>query len=69
MSKLNKTAKLAFYNARKREGDTQKLSESTGLTSRFINYVLRGERGINDELANAMYSVSRSRKTNSSVNA
>jgi hypothetical protein len=67
MSKLNKTAKLAFYNARKREGDTQKLADNTGLTTRFINYVIRGERSINDELASAMYSISRSRKTNSQM--
>jgi len=67
MNKLNKTAKLAFYNARKQDGDTQKLAAKTGFTTRFINYVLRGERSVNDELANAMYGISRSRKTNSQM--
>lgn len=67
MSKLNKTAKLAFYNARKQDGDTQKLAAKTGFTTRFINYVLRGERSVNNELANAMYSISRSRETNSQM--
>jgi transcriptional regulator with XRE-family HTH domain len=67
MSKLNKTAKLAFYTARKHQGDTQKLATKTGLTTRHINYVLRGERSINLELAEAMYSISRSRKTNSQL--
>jgi hypothetical protein len=67
MSKLNKTAKLAFYNARKQNGDTQKLSAETGFTERFINYVIRGERRVNDELANIMYNISRSRKTNSQM--
>lgn len=67
MSKLNKTAKLVFYNARKQNGDTQKLATETGLTTRFINYVVRGERKVNKELANAMYSISRSRKTNSQM--
>lgn len=67
MNKLNKTAKLAFYNARKQSGDTQKLAAETGFTERFINYVVRGERRVNDELANAMYSISRSRRTNSQM--
>ena len=67
MSRLNKTAKLAFYTARKRQGDTPRLAETTGLTSRYINYVKRGERGVNDTLANAMYNISRRRVKNSSV--
>lgn len=67
MSKLNKTAKLAFYTARKRQGDTPRLAETTGFTPRFINYVVRGERNVNDTLANAMYSISRRRVKNSAM--
>ena len=63
-NKLNKTAKLAFYTARKREGDTARLAENTGYTTRFVNYVLAGERSINDTLANAMYSLTRRRVKN-----
>jgi hypothetical protein len=67
MSRLNKTAKLAFYTARKRQGDTSRLAEATGLTPRFINYVKAGERNVNDTLANAMYSISRRRVKNSEL--
>ena len=69
MAKLNKTAKLAFYNARKRSGDTAVLAENTGYTTRFVNYVLAGERSINDTLANAMYNMSRRRVKNSESTA
>lgn len=66
--KLNKTAKLAFYTARKRKGDTKLLSERTGLTTRYINYVLKGERGIGKELAKEMYKMTKRRKKNTSIN-
>lgn len=66
-SRLNRTAKLAFYRARSRRGDTAKLSENTGFTTRFVNYVLAGERNVNDALANAMYSLSRRRLKNSEL--
>ena len=61
---MNKTAKLAFYTARKREGDTTRLAEETGYTTRFVNYVKRGERSVNDTLANAMYNIARRRAKN-----
>ena len=67
MSKLNRTAKLAFYKARERKGDTARLAETTGFTTRFINYVKAGERTVNDVLANAMYSISRRRMKNSQL--
>lgn len=67
MSKLNRTAKLAFYMARERKGDTAKLAETTGYTTRFINYVKAGERTVNDTVANAMYSLSRRRVKNSQL--
>ena len=65
--RLNKTAKLAFYSARQRSGDTQRLSEATGLTPRYVNYVKAGERGVNDTLANEMYNISRRRTKNSEL--
>ncbi len=55
---LNKTAKLAFYTARKRNGDTNRLVETTGYSSRYINYVLAGERSVNQNLADKMYNMS-----------
>jgi hypothetical protein len=67
MAKLNKTAKLAFYTARKRQGDTARLAENTGYTTRFVNYVLAGERSVNDVLADAMYNLTRRRVKNSEL--
>jgi hypothetical protein len=68
-TKLNRTAKLAFYNARERKDDTKRLAETTGLTVRFINYVKNGERKVNDTLADAMYTLARRRAKNSAVSA
>jgi hypothetical protein len=65
---LNRTAKLAFYMARQRKGDSNLLSEKTGFTPSFINYVKRGERRINNTLANAMYDLSEKRIKNSILN-
>jgi transcriptional regulator with XRE-family HTH domain len=65
-TRMNKTEKLAFYTARKRKGDTQRLAEASGYTTRFVNYVLRGERNVNDTLANKMYRISYRRQTNNS---
>ena len=64
---LNKTAKLAFYSARERRGDTARLAEATGYTVRFVNYVKANERNVNQTLANAMYNISRRRLKNSEL--
>ena len=61
---LNRTAKLAFYKARRRSGDVTRLSEETGYTSRFVYYILNGERRINQTIANAMYNLTRRRTKN-----
>lgn len=66
-NEMNRTAKLAFYTARKRSGDTSRLAEATGFTTRYVNYVLRGERSVNDTLANEMYNISRRRMKNSEL--
>ena len=64
---LNRTAKLAFYKARSRKGDITRLAEETGYTSRFIYYILNGERRINQTIANAMYNLTRRRVKNSEL--
>jgi hypothetical protein len=64
---MNRTAKLAFYKARQRHGDTTRLAEKTGYTTRFVNYVKSGERRVNDTLANAMYNLTRRRTRNSEL--
>jgi hypothetical protein len=59
--KMNRTAVLSFYNARKRNGDVTRLSEMTGLSTSHISNVTSGRRSVNIELADAMYSISRRR--------
>ena len=61
---LNRTAKLAFFRNRQRNGDVNRLSEETGYTTRMIYYVLRGERRVNQTIANAMYNLTRRRLKN-----
>jgi transcriptional regulator with XRE-family HTH domain len=61
MRKLNRTAKLAFYNARQRQGDTARLAETTGYSTSHVSNIINGNRSVNSEVANAMYSMSRRR--------
>ena len=61
---LNRTAKLTFFRNRQRNGDVARLSEETGYTTRMIYYVLRGERRVNQTIANAMYNLTRRRLKN-----
>jgi len=61
MRKLNRTAKLAFYNARQRKGDTTRLAETTGYSVSHVSNIINGRRSPNSEVANAMYSMSRRR--------
>jgi hypothetical protein len=56
--RLNSTAKLAFYNARKRSGDVARLSETTGYSTSHITNVMNGNRSVNPIIANAMYKIS-----------
>jgi hypothetical protein len=56
--RLNSTAKLAFYNARQRQGDTARLSEVTGYSTSHIINVMNGNRSINPIIADAMYRIS-----------
>ena len=62
MNRLNSTAKLAFYNARKREGDTQRIAEMTGYSTSHITNIINGNRNVNDEVASAMYKISARRQ-------
>jgi hypothetical protein len=61
---LNRTAKLSFFTHRQRTGDVQRLSEETGYTTRMIYYILKGERKVNNTIANAMYMLTRRRQKN-----
>jgi hypothetical protein len=65
MNKLNRTAKLSFFNSRKRSGDTTRLAEITGYSVSHISNVMSGVRSVPQELANEMYNISRRRMKNS----
>jgi hypothetical protein len=65
--RLNSTAKLAFYNARKRSGDVARLSEVTGYSTSHITNVMNGNRSINPTIANAMYRISARRMKTSEL--
>ena len=60
-NKLNRTAKLAFYKARRRQGDNTRLAETTGYSESHISNVTSGTRSVNDTIANAMYNLTRRR--------
>lgn len=63
---LNRTAKLAFFKARQRQGDVTRISEETGYSPRMVYYTISGERKVNDTIANTMYMVARRRQKNNS---
>ena len=67
MSKLNRTAKLSFYNARRRAGDVTRVSESTGYSQPHVSNVLAGRRSVPQAMANEMYRISRRRLKNSEL--
>ncbi len=67
MSRLNRTAKQAFYSARKRQGDVTRISESTGYSESHIANVIGGRRSVNQVVANEMYNISRRRLKNSEL--
>ena len=62
---LNRTAKLAFFKARRRQGDVNRISEETGYSPRMVYYTISGDRKVNNTIANAMYMVARRRQKNS----
>jgi ABC-type molybdenum transport system ATPase subunit/photorepair protein PhrA len=65
MRRLNSTAKLAFYNARKRSGDTQRIADMTGYSTSHITNIVNGNRSVNEDVASAMYNITRRRQKNS----
>jgi hypothetical protein len=66
-NKLNSTAKLAFYKARRRQGDNTRLAETTGYSESHISNVTNGTRSVNDTIANAMYNLTRRRTKNTEL--
>lgn len=63
--KLNRTAKLSFFNSRKRAGDITRLAETTGYSVSHVSNVASGVRSVPQDLANEMFNISRRRMKNS----
>jgi hypothetical protein len=59
--RMNRTAILSFYSKRVRRGDGKRLAEETGYSESHISNVKAGRRRITNEIANAMYYLSRRR--------
>jgi len=67
MKKLNRTAKLAFYTARNRKGDVDRIAENTSYSVSHISNVVAGRRSVPQDIANEMYRISRRRMKNSEL--
>jgi hypothetical protein len=67
MKKLNRTAKLAFYTARNRKGDVDRIAENTSYSVSHISNVVAGRRSVPQDMANEMYRISRRRMKNSEL--
>jgi hypothetical protein len=61
---LNRTAKLSFFNNRKRRGDVTRIAGETGYSISHISNMTSGTRRVTDEVANIMYMVTRRRIKN-----
>ena len=59
--RMNRTTILAFYKKRQLRGDNARLSDETGYSESHISNVKAGRRRITNELADAMYYISRRR--------
>lgn len=62
---LNRSAKQAFFTARKRSGDATRIADQTGYSVSHITNVIAGRRNVTNVIANEMYNVSRRRMKNS----
>lgn len=59
--RMNRTAILRFYSMRTRRGDIQRLANETGYSESHISNVKAGRRRITNDIADAMYYLSRRR--------
>ena len=60
--RLNRTAKMAFWNARKQSSDTNRIAEMTGYSVSHVSNMTNGRRTVTEDVAKAMYSISRKRQ-------
>ena len=62
---LNRTAKLSFFTHRQKQGDLTRLSEETGYSVSHLSNITSLRRKVTNEIANAMYMLTRRRAKNS----
>jgi hypothetical protein len=62
---LNRTAKLSFFTHRQKQGDLTRLSEETGYSVSHLSNITSLRRRVTNEIANAMYMLTRRRVKNS----
>lgn len=61
MSKLTLKGKLKEIGKKRRSGDTAKVATKFGVTPRYVNYVLAGERN-SEGIVNEMFKLTSKRK-------
>ena len=61
---MNRTAKLSFFTARKKQGDAARIAENTGYSYSHIVNIMNGNRTVPQLVADEMYNISRNRTTN-----
>jgi hypothetical protein len=66
-NKMSSTEKLAFFNARKRTGDTIRIAEETGYSVSHVYNMTNGNRQVTNPVANVMYKLTRRRVKNSEL--
>lgn len=64
---LNRTAKLSFFTHRQRIGDLTRLAEETGYSVGHLSNVTSLKRRVNNDIANAMYNLTRRRVKNTEL--
>jgi hypothetical protein len=64
---LNRTAKLSFFTHRQRTGDLTRLSEETGYSVSHLSNITSLRRKVTNEIANAMYMLTRRRTKNAEL--
>ena len=62
---LNRTAKLSFFNSRKRKGDAARIAMNLVYSLSHIYNVIAGRRTVSQDLADDMYNISSRRMKNS----
>jgi hypothetical protein len=67
MKILNNNAKLAFFTARRRDGDLSLISRYSGYSLSHVSNIVAGRRKINERVAVIAYYLSKPRKKNSQL--